>query len=165
MRLRTAFLLLPLAVASVSFLGSAPLPAQEPGEAAPEVPRLSPQEFSRLWWSEIRAELLVGIELDADQQGRVDAIGERAVADALEAGRLRRAMAAAERQQDAERARLLRLEARRFRVESQPSRRVDEIRALLGEAQRVRFDENTERRTARRAAAQASPESLPQIPD
>ena len=74
----------------------------------------------RLWWGEIRDELLAGIEFSAEQKRQVDAIGERAGKDALESLRLQRSLAAAQRGGDAERERLLRGEIRRFAWRASP---------------------------------------------
>lgn len=129
------------------------LPSEAGGPA-----RLS-QEFASLQWEETREDLLVGIDLSSEQASQILIIGERATRNSIELIRLRNLVLAAQHRKEVERERLLILEFNRLRLESQISRRLDEIRAVLTEAQRDAFDLNADRWSERRAALFDSPEA------
>jgi len=120
--------------------------AAEEASAQAEPPEID--RAAQDWWRETREELFDGIELSAEQQAGVDAVVAEAARDRARARELKQIAdapdgAASDQQKRA------RVELRALRGKLDSDRRIDAMRELLGEDQRVVFDRNRRLRSDR----------------
>ena len=130
---------------------SASAEAEEAGEKiqGEPVPEAQTDGFATMWWKKSLDGLFKGVSLSSTQEAGIDEILKRAEAQRELAGRLvenaKKAQAAGEiEERDG-----LRRELRALRPKLSPDLRIDAMRTLLDENQKVIFDKNRRLRSDR----------------